>query len=347
MLRDLRNRRNTIIHIGFWLVYASFFFYQISSGRRVEQFGWSQIFLDFAFHMFSLMSLSYLNYSFFMPRFLKHRKLGKYLLELLPVFLVFMYLVLLGKQYIIDGFTHEIAWVYSSRFIINVFVSALFLVIFVGLLKFVEDYFELEARKKELENEQLLSELRFLKAQINPHFLFNTLNNLYYLAVNQSPNTPEVILKLSQMMRYLLHDSNHPRVPMSKEIEYMQNYIDLEQMRLTNEVPILFEVKGNVERHRIAPLIFITFLENAFKHGVSSSSKNSWIKINIFIENGSCTYTVSNSKISENSKTVNEKSGIGLQNVTRRLDLSYPDIHELIIEDNNDNYTVTLKLELT
>jgi LytS/YehU family sensor histidine kinase len=210
----------------------------------------------------------------------------------------------------------------------------------------VEDYFELEARKKELENEQLVSELRFLKAQINPHFLFNTLNNLYYLAVTQSPNTPEVISKLSQMMRYLLHDSNHPSVPLTKEIEYMRNYISLEQLRMTVEIPVNFEVRGNAEGHRIAPLILFTFLENAFKHGVSSSFNKSWINILIETSGDDCFYTVSNSKVPEQSKTVTEKSGIGLQNVKRRLDLSYPDLHDLNISEDADSYNVELKIKL-
>ena len=126
--------------------------------------------------------------------------------------------------------------------------------------------------------------LSFLKEQINPHFLFNTLNNLYYLAYTKSDNTTEVIAKLSQMMRYMIYESNHPQVELSKEIEYMQNYVSLERLRLTNDVPIKFDVQGDLGGSRVSPLILITFLENAFKHGVASNNKNAWVDLSLKID---------------------------------------------------------------
>lgn len=315
-------------------------------GKRAEEGRWGNIFLDFSSHMIAMILISYLNYFLFIPRLLKSRNLGKYLLEFLPVFLVFMYLVLVMKQTIIGAEGNFLKYLHSWRFGVNIFVSALFLVVFVGLLRFVENYFELEAKEKAFENAQLTSELRFLKAQINPHFLFNTLNNLYYLALNQSPNTPEVISKLSQMMRYLLHESNHSLVPLSKEIEYMENYISLEKLRINDEIPIDFETSGNIEGVRIAPLIIFTFLENAFKHGVSTSSKNAWLKISLGVKDKEVVFQVSNSKVSDTSKTVSDRSGIGLQNVNRRLDLAYPDRYDLKIKDSENTYSVDLKIML-
>ena len=123
-----------------------------------------------------------------------------------------------------------------------------------------------------LTQEKLAAELKFLKTQIHPHFLFNTLNNLYYLAYSKSENTTEVIAKLSQMMRYMIYESNHAKVLLSREVEYMQNYISLERLRLNNQIPIKFDVEGNTEDVWITPLIFITFLENAFKHGVTNNN---------------------------------------------------------------------------
>jgi len=340
-------KRILAVHIAFWLVYASFFFYQISSGRRVEQVGWGIIIYDFLFHIVTMMGIGYLNYFVFMPRLLHHKNIGRYILEFLPVFLIIIIGVILGKQYINDGFSHEIGWLYSSKFIFNVILSAFFLAMFVGLFKLVEDYIQLEARKQELENESLVSELRFLKAQINPHFLFNTLNNLYYLAHKNSPQTPEVIAKLSQMMRYMLYDTNHTLVPIKKEIEYMENYISLEKLRLSKIVPIKFEVHGDLESVRITPLILITFLENAIKHGINNNAEDSWIDIDLSLMNGQCIYTVSNSKVPDSKKTVHEKSGIGLQNVQRRLDLSYPDKYKLETEDTEQHYWVKLTLDLS
>jgi hypothetical protein len=325
-------------------VYASFFLYQIASPSGKER-PWGNVLKDFGLHMIVMIGISYLNYFFFLPKLLRDKNLGRYLLSFLPVFIIITYLFLKGKQLVLAEIIPSVEWIYSFRFGLNVYLSTLFIIVFVSLLRFVEDWFEMEANKKEMENERLTSELRFLKAQINPHFLFNTLNNLYYLAFKQSPNTTEVIAKLSQMMRYMIYDSNHPRVALEKEIEYMSNYISLEKMRLNNEVPIRFEVTGNTEGVMIAPLIFITFLENAFKHGISNIAGDSWVEAEIHIDGKLCTYTVANGKIAEPAKTVTEKSGIGLQNLKRRLELTYPDHYDLCIEDLPDVYRVKLKLQ--
>lgn len=326
-------------------MYASYFFYNISYGRRGEP-DWEKIVPDFLFHVSSLMVISYVNYFYFLPRLLKNGKVGRYLITYVPVFLVLTYLTLLGKQYLRDGFTYEDTWMYSLRFGLYVFVTAFFVMAFVGLIKFVEDYFELEARSRELENRQLISELRFLKAQINPHFLFNTLNNLYYLAVNQSDQTPEIIAKLSGMMRYMIHESNVEKVPLSKEVEYMENYLDLEKLRLNEEVPITFEVEGDVAGARITPLILITFLENAFKHGIGNSGGDSWITVSLAVSNGILNYRVANSLLQQSEKTVREASGLGLTNVQRRLELSYPGKYSLDVTQDGERYRVHLKIDL-
>ena len=190
------------------------------------------------------------------------------------------------------------------------------------------------------------AQLAMLRYQLNPHFLFNTLNNLYYLAFTNSPNTTEVIAKLSQMMRYMIYDSNHPKVLLGKEIEYMQNYISLEKLRLNEQIPVCFTVEGNPGQVLVMPLIFITFLENAFKHGVSNSSPGAWVNVRINIQGSNCVYTVENSKLPENGKVVSEKSGIGLQNVRRRLDLSYPGQYQLSEQDLPDRYAIRLQLAL-
>jgi sensor histidine kinase YesM len=215
------------------------------------------------------------------------------------------------------------------------------------MLRFAVDWFELEARKREIENEKLYAELNFLRAQINPHFLFNTLNNLYYLAYSKSDNTTEVISKLSQMMRYMIYESNHEKVPLTREIEYMQNYISLEQLRLNNEVPIRFSVEGETENVWIAPLILITFLENAFKHGVTNKADGAWINIMIKMNGNHCLYRVENSKIPAAKDSREGKSGIGLQNVKRRLQLSYPGNYQLKVDDAMDHYSVELDITLS
>lgn len=304
-----------------------------------------QAFADAGLHVGMVALAAYLNYFLFLPRFLESRKIGRYLLQFLPIFAAIMAALIVLKRYQIDGYTRAVEFFYGTRFIVHVVVSSFLIVVFVGMLKFAEQWFALERRKKENENERLNSELRFLKAQINPHFLFNTLNNLYALALDQSPKTPDVIAQLSQMMRYMIYDSNHPKVPLDREIEYMKNYISLEKMRLTPETPINFEVEGRTEGLQIVPLILINFLENAFKHGVTCTAKSAWVKVHLKIEGKNANFEVENSK-PINPAAVSKSGGMGLQIVRRRLELSYPNRHELDIEDLPDRFSVKLKIDL-
>ncbi len=336
-----QRHRIVVLHVAFWCFYFSFFFYQISLSRRGEEVNLLEAFYNTVSHVSYVALAAYLNYAIALPRFMRHKNWGRYLLEFAIPFALLTFLYVYAKRFQIDGCTHKVEFFYSQKFIVLTLVGTLFIVIFVAMFKFLEDWFELEAKRKEIENEKLNAELRFLKAQINPHFLFNTLNNLYALAFAQSPNTTEVIAKLSQMMRYMIYDSNHAKVPLRKEIEYMENYISLEQLRLNNEIPIEFKVDGNPDTVKIVPLILITFLENAFKHGVSNNAPDAWIRLHLVLTGTDILYTVENSKL---AKANPEPPGIGLQNVRRRLELSYPGQYELDILDDPDAYAIRLKI---
>lgn len=344
MQNFIQRRRVLLIHLTFWCVYFFVFSYQIRDPRKDSTT--LEIFANALLQVVYMMTVAYANYLFFMPRLLKDKKWLPYILKFLVVLIIATSIFIFFKRHLVDGYSHQAHWVYSNRFAIMNAMSATFLSSFLAMLKFLEDWFQLEATRQEVINEKLSAELRFLKAQINPHFLFNTLNNLYYLAYTQSPNTTEVIAKLSQMMRYMIYDSNHQKVPLNKEIEYMQNYISLENLRLNDQIPIKFDIEGSPEQVLITPLILITFLENAFKHGVGNNNPNAWVNISLKIGRNSCIYTVENSKL-PSPPLPGEKSGIGLQNVRRRLELSYPAQYELIEEDRKDSYFVELKLDLS
>ncbi|MBK8292254.1 MAG: histidine kinase [Flammeovirgaceae bacterium] len=335
----------TLLHISFWCVYLSVFLYQVSSFQRGRDMDWDKILSIVSTQVIFVALLSYINYFFFLPGLIGKENKWKYVIQFLVTFAVIISLRIYFERDILNVSENREGYLYSTRFIVQVVTSNLFIVIFVGMLRFAEDWFELEARRKEIEHEKLAAELNFLKAQINPHFLFNTLNNLYYLAYSKSENTAEVVAKLSQMMRYMIYDSNHPNVLLSKEIEYMQNYISLERLRLNDQIPIKFEVIGNAENLRITPLIFITFLENAFKHGVSNSNPKAWVNVTIQLQDKQCVYTVENSLVEKPESS--EKSGIGLQNVKRRLDLSYPNQYKLITENKKNVYLIQLTLALS
>lgn len=342
-LKASRNRV-LLLHLSFWSVYLSFFLYQVSSYQRGDEVDWNRVFTIVSVQVGFAAIISYLNYFYLLPNFLEKKKAAKYLLIFIVMFFTIITMRIFLERFLLDAFTHQDRYLYRTRFVVQTITSNLFIVIFVGMLRFAQDWFELDAKRKEIEREKLIAELNFLKAQINPHFLFNTLNNLYYLAYSKSENTTEVIDKLSKMMRYMIYDSNHPKVLLSKEIEYMKNYVSLERLRLNNEIPIDFEVKGNLDDRQIAPLIFIAFLENAFKHGVSNAKGDCWVKVEVEVNGNECIYTVENSKVHQ--QHVEGKSGIGLANIKRRLELSYPGNHELQVKDLDDSYLVQLKLNL-
>jgi len=219
------------------------------------------------------------------------------------------------------------------------------------LLRFAADWPALESRRRQLETEKLNAEIKFLKAQVNPHFLFNTLNNLYYLSTIKSDTAPLIIAKLSEVMRYMIYDSSHEQITLDKEIEYMQHYISLERLRLKEGIPLELEVSGRTDM-LISPLILITFLENAFKHGISNGTDHCWIRSCLQVDDTSLRYTIANSKVktpaysAEGGKMyLADGDGIGLTNVKRRLELSYPGKHQLRIDDREDSYCVTLTID--
>lgn len=197
-----------------------------------------------------------------------------------------------------------------------------------------------------LEKEKLESELKLLKSQINPHFLFNTLNNLYVLALHQSNRTPETVHKLSELMSYMLYDSNQHEVALTKELYYIRNYLALEKLRYESRLDIGFNVYSDVEGIMIAPLMILPFVENCFKHGVSKQLHDSWIRIDIAYSKPTLTIKVENSKNPDGALEMKQVSGIGLRNVRKRLELIYPDRYELEIHDDEESYLVVLKLDL-
>ncbi|MGR3810502.1 sensor histidine kinase [Jiulongibacter sp. NS-SX5] len=335
------------MHVIFWALYFSFFFYLISFPKRGEEPNYFRAFLDAIMQVTTMAAVSYFNYFVLMPRALKSRKWFLYFVQIVASLALIITLQIWFKREIyIELGDRAFNWLRSFRFVLQHTSTTIFIVTFIASLRFLQDYFELEAERKEVENQKLQSELRFLKEQINPHFLFNTLNNLYYLAHTNSPNTKDVIAKLSQMMRYMIYEATTDKVPVSREIEYIKNYIALERLRLNEGFPIEVNISGDYDTLTITPLIFITFLENAFKHGVENGDENSWVRVDIDFDSHVCTYEVSNSKPPEDKAVESESSGIGLKNTLRRLNLSYHGRHELIVDETDKKYGVKLIIEL-
>ncbi|OOQ59223.1 sensor histidine kinase [Mucilaginibacter pedocola] len=193
----------------------------------------------------------------------------------------------------------------------------------------------------------LEAELNALKAQVHPHFLFNTLNNLYALSLNNSPKSPQVILGLSGLLRYMLYECNTAHVPLEKEVFMMQQYVKLEQLRYEERIDLSFNISGNLKNKFIAPLLLLPFIENAFKHGAGETMGQVWVTIDITVKGESLKLKVANSNpIKQAQSEVAEAHGLGLQNVVKRLELLYPGISNLKIMDEEDTYLIVLDLDL-
>lgn len=206
-----------------------------------------------------------------------------------------------------------------------------------------------QRERTELQKQNLRSELKFLKTQINPHFFFNTLNSLYALTLKKSDKAPEIVLKLSEMMRYMLYESNERMIDLTQEINYINNYLELERLRHGDNFQIEFNQTGDAVGHEIAPLMFIPFIENSFKHGIDHELKAGYVKIDLSVKENSLDLSVRNSKPSSihDIKAPKKAGGIGLVNVKRRLKILYPAKHALSIDQSNHEYRVHMNLQNT
>lgn len=199
--------------------------------------------------------------------------------------------------------------------------------------------------RESLINENTQAEMKLLKSQIHPHFLFNTLNNIYSFALKKSAVSGELLLKLYDTLRYIVRECDIPRVPVGKELKFIEDYIGIEKVRYSNRLKLEYEVKGDIQDKWVAPLLLIPFVENAFKHGASRSLIQPWVKINISIENDFLSLHLTNSMPSEHAR-LGKKSGIGLTNVKKRLELLYPHNHQLTIVPGKEVFMIKLMVPL-
>ena len=224
-------------------------------------------------------------------------------------------------------------------------LSALVITFFALGLRGLERHVSIEKRQKELEKEKLNSELAFLKNQISPHFFFNTLNNIYSLIGINTEDSQNAVLQLSKMMRYLLYESEQGETSISSEIEFMNNYIELMRLRMSDKVKLEVSFPKKYENITIPPLLFIPIIENAFKHGISYREK-SFIQIDMEVSKELINFNCTNSVVKIGNENSKEHSGIGLENLKKRLNLLFPDKHELTIENRGSDFSVSVRINL-
>jgi len=212
-------------------------------------------------------------------------------------------------------------------------------------IKLLKRWYLKQKETEQLVREKINAELQLLKAQVHPHFLFNTLNNIYSFILNGSDRAPEMIKKLSSLLHYILNDCNQQRVPLDKELSMIQDYIALEQVRYGDRLNLSLHIQGTVKDKMISPLLLIPFVENSFKHGTSRMLTHPWVRLDIHIEKDFLEFKLTNNKPEYNNESPGKK-GIGLNNVKKRLQLLYPETHSLKIVESDMSYEVFMKIAL-
>ena len=288
------------------------------------------------------------------PKLLLQKKYLRFGLSFLFSVYVFSALARMSSVYFAEPFFRENFYQESileiltdPLYLLVVYFPTVYVVVFLMLvMKVVKDRFEEKHQLEVLKKEQVNTELKFLKAQTNPHFLFNTLNNLYSLTLSKSDKAPNVVLKLSEILDYMLYQCNAPRVSLAKEVKLIQNYLDLESLRYKSNLDLTFEHSGNYEKVEIAPLILLTFVENAFTHGLGGKTTNPKIAVKLDVVEDELLFHVQNTK-PELVDAKKVKRGIGLENAKRQLELNYREKYSITQKENESLYDLHLKITLS
>lgn len=361
-LNPVSYRKIIMMHLLFWIGYLSLSVF-VFAGR--EDF--DRALLISAIQIIPQMAIAYINMELLIPRFFIKKE---YLVYVGLVLLCFGGLYLFYEFVLPEVYSHLRQppqrgqeggrWMHGEnpgrpdrQFFNNfrkmrlIYSFTQTLAIFFLSTAFKTSQLALKREKEasDLKSENLNSELKFLKSQINPHFLFNALNNIYALSIVKSDKTPETILKLSDMLRYIIYDCNADKVPLQKEMNYINNYIDLQKLKDDQITAIEVDFVHADPKCLIAPMIFIPFIENSFKHSKIEDVKQGWVKLKIYNEGQQLHFWIQNS-VPEKDFTKDKLGGVGLENVTRRLQLIYQANYDLKIDHEKDIYTVNLRIQV-
>jgi two-component system LytT family sensor kinase len=333
-----------VYHSLFWL---SYYLFGSLISLTIHQIYDARFYLELLTLLPPDMLLVYVNLYVLMPALLLRRKFVYYFTALLIcISLISSLNILLHRLYALAGSTiFASVSDFNSRNFAGQFLNCIYLLALVTAIKLLKDWMLQKQQLQEKEKQQVATELNFLKSQVHPHFFFNTLNNLYSLTLQKSDLAPEVVQKLSDLMSYMLYESGAPLVPLDKEICNLENYIDLEKLRFGPRLSLSFEKEGVTAPVRIPPLILLAFVENSFKHGMNHTTGDGRIDISLKVQPDRLWFSIDN-PVESNVEAAGEKSGIGLKNVIRRLDLLYGTRYQLDLSGTEKTFHVILKIPL-
>jgi len=331
-------RQRWVIHILFWLLILTF--YVVFFGRKNSNYFQTLFFVGLLMPV-TIGTTYFLNY-YLVPRYLMKERYGFFILYFIYTLLgsLFMEMMIAMLTFIVMA---EVRIKEMSPASIDIFflLTSLLMVVFFGVaIKMLLHWRTSKEEYQKLMRDKVEAELKFLKIQLNPHFLFNTLNNLYYLTTEKSDKAPQAILQLSEMLDYVMHSSKSVFVPLEKELKQVENYIALELLRYEDRVNITTKFSDDLNTYEIGPMILITLIENAFKHGVMPIAGKAWIKLIVEEQESGLMILISNS-----ASGTNPGNGIGLENLRSQLYHLYGDEYQLNIENTKVNeFSVNLIL---
>ncbi|MEJ1242192.1 histidine kinase [Chryseolinea sp. T2] len=326
------------LHVLFWAVIVFYFAWGFGFTTRGPKVAFINALLFLPGHMIMAYTLLY----FLVPKYLLQNKLWHFFFGFVGLVLVCATYASLTQISISAQARYAGVSISGGRNVLP-FIHVGGIAASVKLLKY---WYLQRKRTREAEQQRTIAELKLLKAQLHPHFLFNTLNNLYSHTLEFSPKSPEIVLKLSALLRFMIYESNASNIPLSKEIELLKDYISLEQLRYGDRLEMSITVTGDIERYQIAPLLLLPFLENAFKHGTSKQIDQCWISFNLCVENGLMTFKLLNSIDPTVGADNLKHAGIGLGNVKQRLELLYKDKYQFETVRMEEVFVVNLVLPL-
>lgn len=341
--------KRVLLHLLYWLGFIFYFSYFVGQPGTYWLMTKMTIY-QLPFDIIVVYSTLYI----LIPRFFEP---GKYILFVLSFIVICFVMIILQRLYfyeiIIPDVVERLNFNYwKVKEIFDTFKDNLVIYFVPVFYKIMNIWYKKKLETKQIQNKQIETklklkeaEVKLLKAQIHPHFLFNTLNNLYGLTIHKSDLAPEIVIRLSEILDYMLYECNTERVRLINEIKYIRNYIELEKIRY-KKLNLKFIEKNISNNEMIAPLILLPFVENSFKHGVSKQINNAWININIKVENKELDFQIENSKISHNNQNQDYTKGIGLRNVKKRLELLYYNKYNLYINESEESFKVSLKIKL-
>lgn len=334
---NLRRTYRIALHCVVWLLVFAWIVYFLHTNNTLT----ANKVADSSMGLFLMLFIFYFNWYVLIPTYLAKNHILMYVTSVLALLCTIALIQSPIDFYLFPEYNRAMTALYSPERLLQYVLSGLVIIFISSGLKVTGNYIRNERRNKVLENQRLATELAFLKSQVNPHFLFNTLNNIYSLAYKQSPETPDAIMKLSLLMRYMLYESNGEMVSLVKEVEHLQNFIDLQKLRLREHTIIKFNIDGVLEGRQIAPMLLMTLVENAFKHGLVSKNEIG-ISIDLKVCNNHLIFSTINNTSSHKKR---DFGGIGLENMKQRLRLLYPGRHKLAFEERDGTFYATLKLK--